>query len=458
MNSIEKYRLLIEQKKNTGEKQGIKPIWIPDTMFDYQAFVTREVIQRGRAAGYLDTGAGKTFIQLVEAHNYVLHTNKPVLIITPLAVAFQFLKEAEKFGIPDVFYSKDGKVRGKIVICNYERIAHFDPSDYECVILDESSILKNDEGKIRERVTNFLRKVKYRGLFTATPAPNDYVELGTSSEALGYLGHVDMLTRFFTNKENTIDPAFIGTEWRLKPHAETAFFEWVSSWAISMRKPSDLGFSNKGYEKPELIVNEHWVENKTPLVINGQYQMFNIVARTNQEIQAERRMTIQQRCEKAVELASAHETSVYWCNLNPEGDLITQLDKNAVQIKGSQSVDEKEEILLAFASGQIKHLVTKPKITGFGLNWQHCGHTTIFPSFSYEQYYQLISRFVRFGRKDPVIADLVFSDGQKRVADALFAKALKTEQMFELLSQNVNKDFTIVQKGFDKEIQLPSFL
>ena len=129
MNSIEKYRSLIEQKKNTGEKQGIKPIWIPDTMFDYQAFVTREVIQRGRAAGYLDTGAGKTFIQLVEAHNYVLHTNKPVLIITPLAVAFQFLKEAEKFGIPDVFYSKDGKVRGKIVICNYERLAHFDPSD-----------------------------------------------------------------------------------------------------------------------------------------------------------------------------------------------------------------------------------------------------------------------------------------------------------------------------------------
>lgn len=458
MNNIEKYRSLIEQKKHIGEKQGIKPIWIPDTMFDYQAFVTREVIQRGRAAGYLDTGAGKTFIQLVEAHNYVLHTNKPVLIITPLAVAFQFLKEAEKFGIPDVFYSKDGKVRGKIVICNYERLAHFDPSDYECVILDESSILKNDEGKIRERVTNFLRKVKYRGLFTATPAPNDYVELGTSSEALGYLGHVDMLTRFFTNKENTVDPAFIGTEWRLKPHAETAFFEWVSSWAISMRKPSDLGFSNKGYEKPELIVNEHWVENKTPLVINGQYQMFNIVARTNQEIQAERRMTIQQRCEKAVDLASAHETSVYWCNLNPEGDLITQLDKNAVQIKGSQSVDEKEEILLAFASGQIKHLVTKPKITGFGLNWQHCGHTTIFPSFSYEQYYQLISRFVRFGRKDPVIADLVFSDGQKRVADALFAKAMKTEQMFELLSQNVNKDFTIVQKGFDKEIQLPSFL
>ena len=186
--------------------------------------------------------------------------------------------------------------------------------------------------------------------------------------------------------------------------------------------------------------------------------MFNIVAKTNSEILAERKATIEDRCERAVELASGHECSVYWCNLDKESDLIERIDKNAMQLKGPMHIDKKEEILLAFLNGQVKKLVTKPKITGFGLNWQHCNHTVFFPTFSYEQYYQAIRRFWRFGQQNTVTADLVFSDGQKRVMDSLIAKAKKADQLFNKLNINLNKSYEVKQRGFDKQIQLPSFL
>lgn len=304
-----------------------------------------------------------------------------------------------------------------------------------------------------------MKKVKYRYLFTATPSPNDFEELGTSSEALGYLGYVDMLNKFFTNNEDTISPQNIGTEWRLKGHAENAFFEWVSSWSISARKPSDLGaFDDIRYILPELITRFNTVKNEKPLCINGQMQMFNIVARTNSEVLAERKSTIEPRCEEAVRLTLADETSVYWCNLNSEGDLLEKLDPNAVQIKGTMPIERKEEILLAFASGQIKHLITKPTITGFGLNWQHCAHTTYFPTFSYEQYYQAIRRFWRFGQTQPVTVDLILSDGQKRVMDSLMAKAKKADELFSKLNTNLHKNFEIAKRHFDKPLTLPSFL
>lgn len=454
---IQEYDTFIQKKRHSSSNFGIEPLWIPDNMFDFQQYVADWEIRRGRAAGFLDTGSGKTLIELVTAANYLRHTNKPILIATPLAVAFQFLKEAEKFGIDDVEYSRDGKYKKKIVVCNYERIHYFDPSDFECVILDESSILKNDMGKTRLIMTAFLKKVKYRYLYTATPSPNDYIELGTSSEALGYLGYTDMLTRFFTNNEDTVSPQGIGVEWRLKGHAEEAFFQWVASWSLSMRKPSDLGFDDSRFILPELIVNDHAVENKTPLVINRQVQMFNIVAKTRKEISAEQRATIDQRCEKAVELAKKHEYTVYWTNLNPEADLVSFLDKDAVQIKGGMKIEQKEEILLAFLNGDIKKLVTKPKITCFGLNWQHCNHTVIFPGFSHEQYYQMIRRFYRFGQTRPVNVDRVYSDGQIRIIQALEVKAKKADNLFSKLNENLNKGFEIQSKGFDKDIILPNF-
>lgn len=453
-----KYADFLERKRHTSNDFGIKANFIPDEMFDFQKYVTEYAIKKGRCAVFLDTGLGKTFIELAIAKNYIHQTNKPVLIITPLAVAFQFIKEAEKFNIDDIEYSKNGKYKSKIVVCNYERLEHFNHEDFNCVILDESSILKNFDGAIRNQITSFLRKVQYRYLFTATPSPNDFIELGTSSEALGYLGYTDMLTKFFKNNEDTVSPMNIGTQWILKGHAREAFFKWVSGWSVSMRKPSDLGFDDSKHILPELILNYHSVKNEKNMVLNGQILMFNMAAKRLTEIKEEQRLTIEKRCEQAAGLAKPHDCSVYWCNLNDEGNLLQSLDKSAYQIKGSMDIDKKEELLIAFFNGDIKKLITKPKMTAFGLNWQHCNHTVYFPTFSYEQYYQAIRRFWRFGQKRNVIADLVYSDGQKRVLDSLLAKTEKANELFTKLNSNLHQSFEIKHKGFDKPIELPQFL
>lgn len=452
------YDEFLLQKKHTAQNFGIEAKFIPDKMFDFQKYVTQYLILKGRAAGFLDTGLGKTLIELAIGQNYIQSTNKPVLIMTPLAVAFQFIREAEKFGIDDVQYSKDGKYTKKIILTNYERLHYFNPGDFDCVICDESSILKNFEGATKIAITSFLKKVKYRYLFTATPSPNDFVELGTSSEALGYLGYTDMLTKFFTNNEDTISPMNIGTEWILKGHAKDNFFKWVSGWSISCRRPSDLGFSDEKHVLPELITNYHSVKNDNNMVINGQMLMFNMVAKRLTEIKEENKLTIQNRCEKAFQLSQGKTTSVYWCNLNAEGDLLQQLDKSAYQIKGSMDLDKKEELLLGFFQGDIKKLITKPKMTAFGLNWQHCNHTVYFPTFSYEQFYQAIRRFWRFGQQNNVTCDLVYSDGQKRVLDSLLAKTEKANELFTKLNTTLNQSYNIKSNPFDKPVTLPSFL
>lgn len=373
-------------------------------------------------------------------------------------VAFQFIKEAKKFDIGDIEYSKDGSYKSKIVVCNYERLEKFNPNDFDCVILDESSILKNFDGAIKNQVTSFLKKVKYRFLFTATPSPNDYIELGTSSEALGYLGYTDMLGKFFTNNVQSIDVRHAGAEWRLKPHAEIDFWRWVASWSISCRKPSDLGFSDDRHKLPALIENETVVKNKKPLSVNGQEQLFNLPAMDFREIKAEVRATIEERCSMAVELANHHNTTVYWVNLNDEADRISSYDKDAIEIRGQMDLDEKEEILTNFGEGKIKKLITKSSITAFGLNWQHCNHTTYFPTYSYEQYYQSIRRFWRFGQLKDVTVDLVLSDGQSRIMQSLQVKKNKANEMFSKLTKETNSDFKIISKGFDKQFNLPKFL
>jgi hypothetical protein len=225
-----------------------------------------------------------------------------------------------------------------------------------------------------------------------------------------------------------------------------------------MRKPSDLGFDDSKHILPELITNYHAVKNENNMVLNGQILMFNMVAQRLTEIKDEQRQTIEPRCERAVELASQHETSVYWCNFNKESELLSQLDKSAYEIKGSMDIDKKEDILLAFANGEIKKLVTKAKMTAFGLNWQHCNHTVYFPTFSYEQYYQAIRRFWRFGQKNEVICDLVYSDGQKRVIDSLMAKSDKANELFSKLNSSINSQYTVIKQDFDKEIKLANFL
>jgi hypothetical protein len=453
-----KYDQFIEQKSQLSGNFGFDPIYMPDMLFDFQKHIVEWAMKKGRGAIFADTGLGKTLIQLTLAENIVRKTNKNVLILTPLAVAFQFILEAKNIDMSDIEYSKDGKYKTKIVITNYERLHYFDSNDFEAVILDESSILKNFDGATKAAVTSFMKKVKYRMLSTATPSPNDYVELGTSSEALGYLGYTDMLTMFFANNEDTIKPQNIGTKWILKGHGRDKFFEWVSSWSMSIRKPSDLGFSDELFALPPLYKNFHSVKNEKNLIVDNQYQLFNGIARRLTEVREEQRATIEKRCEKAVEIAKNHDTTVYWCNFNKEGELLSQLDKESYEIKGSMDIDQKEDLLINFTKGNIKKLITKAKMTAFGLNWQHCNHTIFFPTFSYEQYYQSIRRFWRFGQKNPVTVDLVFSDGQQRVLDSLIAKTKKADELFSKLNANLHQDFAITKKEYNDKVTLPEFV
>jgi hypothetical protein len=464
MNAIETYQEFLSRKQHSAIDHGIAPIDIPSYMFDFQAAGAEEMIRKGRYAGFFDTGLGKTLIELVVADNYVRALNCRALIITPLAVAFQFIKESEKFGIGEVEYSKDGKFSRKIVICNYERLDKFSPSDFDCVILDESSILKNFDGAMKGHITAFLKKVKYRFLFTATPSPNDYIELGTSSEALGFMGHMDMLTKYFKNAKNNvakisqIDKARMGVEFYLKPHAEADFWRWVRSWSISARKPSDLGFSDGRHVLPELREVETVVNNASPLAKDGMYSMFNAPAVGFAEIKQDVRATIRQRCEMAVEKAAGHDVSVYWVNLNDEADEIRRIDPEAVEIRGNMDLDAKEDILLGFANGDIKRLITKSSITAFGLNWQHCNHTTYFPTYSYEQYYQSIRRFWRFGQQRPVTVDLIRSDGQSEIMKSLLAKRDKADEMFSNLVNMTSESYRREVSQFTNTIELPNFL
>lgn len=445
-------------KSHISGNFGFDPVYMPDYLFDFQKHIVTKALVKGRSALFEDTGLGKTAQELVIGQNVLEKENKRVLILTPLAVAFQFLIEAEKIGIDSIEYSKDGKFTKDIVIANYERLHHFNPNDFNAVILDESSILKNFDGAIKGHITAFIKKVKYRFLGTATPSPNDFIELGTSSEALGYLGYTDMLGMFFKNNEDTISPMNIGVKWILKNHAKNDFWKWVSSWSISIRKPSDLGFEDNGFILPELIINEHYVKNDTPLIVNGQTSMFTVQAKNFREIRAENRQTIEKRCIKSVELASKHETSVYWCNLNDEADLIQSIDKTSYQISGKMDIDKKEELLVAFSKGEIKKLITKAKITAFGLNWQHCNHTTFFPTYSYEQLYQALRRFWRFGQKKEVIADLILSDGQEKIMNAIKEKTRKANQMFDQLNKHINSNMELEIKKFNKKLTIPKFL
>lgn len=453
------YKKFIEAKRHTTGNYGFSPLWVPDSAFDFQKHIIEKAVQKGRMGIFADTGLGKTLIQIAIAENIVRKTNKNVLILTPLAVAFQFIDEAERIGASDIDHSKDGAIKSKITVCNYERLHLLDPNDFMCVMLDESSILKNFSGKIRDQVIAFIKRVQYRFLSTATPSPNDFIELGNSSEALGYMGYMDMLGRFFKSNQNSIDSnnRNIGEKFYLKPHAERDFFAWVNQWSIMVKLPSDLGFSDEGYELPALNTKHHVIHNNATWSIDGQAAMFAMPAKTMTEVRQEQRLTITDRCERAVELAE-EKTSVYWCNLNDESSLLAELDPGAVEVLGSMSIDKKEEILMAFAKGQIKRLITKATMTSMGLNWQHCNHTVFFPTWSYEQYYQAIRRFWRFGQKREVTCDIVISEGQERVIEALEQKTQKAIDLYENLVESANKPFEYVVKPFDQKVQTPGFL
>jgi len=474
------YQEFILKKSQIGGMSGFEPIWLPPYLFDFQRSLVEWAIRNGKAAIFADCGLGKTPMQLVWAENVRRHTNKSVLILTPLAVSAQTVREAEKFGI-DCKQSRDGTVMPNITVTNYERLHYFDPSAFAGVVCDESSILKSFGGETRKRITRFMAKLHYRLLCTATAAPNDYVELGNSSEALGELNYSEMLKRFFQQlddkgqkKELKLqeraeelierDPNYfkklayrvaqtIG-QWRLKHHAVTHFWRWVASWARACRMPSDLGFSNDGFVLPELRERDHVIEPQTP----PPGFLYNMPSFGMSEERAERRRTLTQRSEYVANLVNHDRPAVVWCQMNDEADMIEDIVPDAKQVAGKTPDERKVELYEAFVSGELRVLVIKPKIGAFGLNWQHCNHVVTFASHSYEQYYQSVRRCWRFGQKNPVDLDVIATDGEVRVLGNMRQKAKKADMMFDVLVREMNNSTRVEREVISEKMEVPSWL
>lgn len=436
--------LASKRQANTGH--GFDPYDLPDFLFPFQRDLVDWSIQQGRAAIFADCGMGKTPMQLVWADNVSRHTGKPVLIVTPLAVTFQAACEAAKFGY-DAAISRTGDVPARVTITNYERLEHFDPSRFGGVVCDESSAIKAFDGQRRAIVTEFLRTLPYRLLGTATAAPNDYIELGTASEALGELGYLDMLNRFFVNDNQTSDIAArrnrsgkwlrgsAGSGWRFKGHAVDPFWQWVASWARAIRAPSDYGYADGDFILPRLTERVTVVEARTP----NPDMLFDLPAVGLSAEREELRRTIDERCEAAAGHLDGDDLGIAWCHLNDESKRLTRLIPGAVEVSGSEPVESKEEKLHAFSDGQIRVLVTKPAIGAWGLNWQHVNRMTYFPSHSYEQYYQAIRRCWRFGQTRPVTVDVITTEGGKGTLKNLQAKSARADAMFAALIEHMNR-------------------
>ena len=451
------YNDFINTKTQLSGNYGFEPTFIPDAMFPFQEHLTRWALEKGRGALFEDCGLGKTVQYLAWAQNIVEHTNRPVLILTPLAVSYQTEAEGRKFGI-DCEVSRDGVFSKKIVVTNYQRLHYFKADDFVGCVCDESGCIKHFKGVLQKQVTLFMRKIKYRLLCTATAAPNDYPELGTSSEALGELGYMDMLAKFFRQNQGIPD---ISQRWagemqqfRFKRHAESDFWKWVSSWARAIRKPSDIGFDDNGFILPPLIETQYEIKTTRPL--NG--KLFIDEAVGMREEKQELAATVQERCDKAAELVSHGKQAVIWCHFNYEGDLLKNIIPDAVQVSGSNSDEEKESRLIDFSRGNIRVLVTKSKIAQFGMNWQNCSHTVFFPSHSWESYYQSIRRFWRFGQKFPVNADIVTTPALTRVLKNLKNKAIKADIMFSEITKYMNDPEVINQTIIPQKIEVPAWI
>lgn len=412
MTDYERFLLV---KSQMAPDAGFAPIWVPDFLFDFQKALVEWAVRKGRAAILADCGLGKTPCQLVWAENVVRHTNGRVLVLTPLAVAQQTVREADKFGV-EATLSRDGRFPGqaRIVVTNYDQLHHFDANDFAGVVCDESSILKAYDGATRKAITRFLSKRPYRLLCTATAAPNDYTELGTSSEALGELSYSDMLRRFFAQLDDkgqareqrkqdeaealiASNPSYykklafrvsqtIG-QWRLKHHAIQPFWRWVASWARALRKPSDLGYDDGPFLLPPLEERDHVIKPETP----APGWLFDLPAVGMHEERQERKRTLEQRCGYVADLVNHDRPAVVWCHTNDEGNLLTRLIPGAEQVAGRTPDERKIELYQAFADRTLRVLVIKPKIGAWGLNWQHCSHVVTFPSHCYDSETELLT-------------------------------------------------------------------
>lgn len=391
-------------------------------LFDFQRDIVAWSLQRGRAAIFADCGLGKTLMQLVWAEHVARRTGGNVLILAPLAVAQQTAREGERFGIGVTVCRSQSDIQVGINVTNYEMLHRFDAASFAGVVLDESSILKSYDGKTRTQIIEAFKSTPYKLAATATPAPNDHMELGNHAEFLGVMSRTEMLSMFFVHDGGDT------SVWRLKGHAESEFWAWTCSWAVMLRTPADLGYSDDGFTLPPLTVHQHSVESGTP-----EGYLFPVEALTLVERRAARKASMSQRVEACAALAAASdEPWLIWCDLNAEGDALEKLIPGAVQVSGSDSPEHKSQAMLAFAAGEIRVLVSKPSICGFGMNWQHCPNEAFVGlSDSYEQYYQAVRRVYRFGQLQPVHVHLFTSDAEGAVLTNIQRKEQEARRMAE---------------------------
>lgn len=423
LGEVMDYQDFIGSKRVAVSRSGFEPRNISGDLFDYQRHCVEFALRAGQSAMFLDTGLGKTFCQLEFAREVVEHTNKPVLVLTPLAVAAQTAREAEKFGV-DAAVARDGSdVRTAINITNYDRLDRFDVSQFSGVVLDESSILKNFTGRTRNALVNAFRNTPYRLACTATPSPNDHTELGNHSEFLGVLNHADMLPRWFINDTmNTGD-------WRLKGHAVKPFWDWVAAWSRCVSRPSDLGFSDFGHVLPDLNIKRHVIDFESEAESQG--QLFASPELSATGIHAVKKESVEHRSAKVAEMANAsNEPWLIWCDTDLEADQLKRLIPDAVEVRGSDKVEHKESAMLGFADGSIRVLITKPSIAGFGMNWQHCNNMAFVGlTYSYESFYQAVRRCWRFGQLRPVNVHLVMTHAEAAIWRNVAGKAESHDAM-----------------------------
>lgn len=426
MNALATYHDLIASKRVRFDTSGIAKVPpLNAAMFPHQQHATEFALRNGRAAMFLDTGLGKSLCALDWGRVIVEHTNRPVLMLAPLAVAAQHEREAHKFGIDAKAIREPSEISGaRVYITNYDRLDKFDASIFSGVILDESSILKSFTGATTKKLIATFRHTPFRLACTATPAPNDHAELGTHSEFLGALDQSQMLVRWFLH-----DSADTGT-WRMKGHAVEDFWSWVASWARCVSKPSDLGFSDEGFTLPALDVIRHVVAADRGIDAgeekDGQAKLFRIPETSATSIHREKRLTVEARADRLAEIVAgdAGEPWVIWCDTDYEADALTDRIPHAVEVRGSMRPDVKEERITDFSTGQAQIIITKPSVAGFGLNWQHCARMGFVGlSFSYESFYQAVRRCWRFGQKRPVQAHIAMADTEAAIWDVVSRKA-----------------------------------
>lgn len=419
------YDSFIKNKIRKAQEYGFEASKITAPLFDWQKQVVEWAIKKGRAALFEECGLGKTLQQLEWAHQVSIYTQKPVLILTPLAVAKQTESEALKFGYQAKVVSDESEITGLgIFITNYDKLDHFDSIEFGGVVLDESSILKNFTGKTRRRLTDRFADTRFRLCCTATPSPNDYTEFGQHADFLGVCSPMQMLATYFVND------TFNTGDWRLKKHAETTFWEWVSSWAACISKPSDIGYPDDGYDLPKLNL-ETIIVDVDEIEGASEGEMFRISTLSATTMHKELRMTAQQRVDEVANLVNnSDESWIVWCNTNLESDMLKKAIPDAIEVKGSDTAKYKENAANGFVSGEHRVLISKSGIFGYGMNWQHCRNVAFVGlSYSFEDFYQALRRSYRFGQKQEVNAYIVHATTEGAIMKTIKRKIAQHEEM-----------------------------